>query len=284
MSLALAAVAAGLVAAPRAQPNFGPGFNASTLPNMNGEFVLSATPGSDMSRFPKSYAEYPGGAESFEVYSPPITTHYSQVWWKPLAPAPFPDHIVKKYAGKGMAIVGWEIDQVRKGAGPNGEDVSVPISASYNHHYGVTMIGASARFKEVQLEGPDDPRAREFMANGHGGPIPWEQTHYAVEQMKPSASGQPVKVRATSSNGGEYRRSFHGFPPGYALVVDSPTHVQTTPMQIDTWNRAEMNISHNSKAKFVPGPLPAASLAPKENPEYSGLLGMSLPPPLQATT
>jgi len=34
--------------------------------------------------------------------------------------------------GKGMAIVGWEIDQVRRT--PQG-DVSVPISASYNHHY-----------------------------------------------------------------------------------------------------------------------------------------------------
>lgn len=200
-----------------------------------------------------------------------MTTRYSQVWWAPLAPAPFPDEIVQKYAGKGMAIIGWEIDQVRKGAGPDGEDVSVPISASYNHHYGVTMIGASARFKEVQLDGPDDPRAEEF-ASVHGGPIPWEQTHYAVEQVAPSASGHPVKVAATSSNGGEYRKSFHGFPPGYALVVDSPTHVQTTPMQIDTWNRDEMNISTNGKVKFVPGPLPAASLAPKVDPEYSGLL------------
>jgi hypothetical protein len=36
-------------------PNFGPGFNASTQPNMNGEFVLSQTPGGDMSKFPKAY-------------------------------------------------------------------------------------------------------------------------------------------------------------------------------------------------------------------------------------
>ena len=56
----------------------------------------------------------------------------AQVWWAPLKPADMPADIVKKYAGKGMAVVGWEIDQVRKGAGPNGEDVPVPISASYN--------------------------------------------------------------------------------------------------------------------------------------------------------
>jgi hypothetical protein len=98
------------VAAPRAAPDFGPGFNASSQPNMNGDFVLSATPGSDMSKFPKAYKDYPGGAESFDVWSPPITTLYSQVWWAPLAPAPFPDHIVQKYAGKGMAIIGWEIE------------------------------------------------------------------------------------------------------------------------------------------------------------------------------
>ena len=37
-------------------PDFGKNFsfNASTLPNMNGEFVLSDTPGSHMEYFPKS--------------------------------------------------------------------------------------------------------------------------------------------------------------------------------------------------------------------------------------
>ena len=49
--------------------------------NMNGEYPLSATPGSkNMSGlFPNQYRDYPGGAEMFEVYSPPITTLYSQV-------------------------------------------------------------------------------------------------------------------------------------------------------------------------------------------------------------
>ena len=65
-----------------------------------------------------------------------------QVWWSPLAPSPFPEHIVKKYAGMGMAIVGWEIDQVRKGTGPNGEDESVPISARCVFSYVVCMVRA----------------------------------------------------------------------------------------------------------------------------------------------
>ena len=49
---------------------------------------------------------------------------------------------------------------MRKGAGPNGEDVSVPISASYNHHYNLNVIGAASRFKKVSLSGPDDPVAK----------------------------------------------------------------------------------------------------------------------------
>ena len=48
---------------------------------MNGEYPLSPTPGSkNMGKlFPNQYRDYPGGAEMFEVYSPPITTLYSQV-------------------------------------------------------------------------------------------------------------------------------------------------------------------------------------------------------------
>jgi hypothetical protein len=79
-----------------------------------------------------------------------------EVYWAPLDPAPLPDEMVKKYNGTSVAIVGWEIDQVRRT--PSG-DVSVPISASYNHHYTSTMIGAGARFEKIMLDGPDDPRA-----------------------------------------------------------------------------------------------------------------------------
>jgi hypothetical protein len=50
--------------------------------------------------------------ESFDVYSPPISQLYSQVFWKGLAPVKLPEEIVKKYAGKGAAFVGFEMDQV----------------------------------------------------------------------------------------------------------------------------------------------------------------------------
>ena len=63
--------------------------------------------------------------------------------------------------------------------------------------------------------------------------------------------------------------SYHGYAPGYAQVIDSPTAFQITPMQIDTWNRAEM--SKTGGGKFVAGPEPRNSMAPK-GAEYSGLL------------
>ena len=44
--------------------------------------------------FPKQYRDYPGGVESFDVYSPPMTTLYSQVWWQPLAPTALPDMLM----------------------------------------------------------------------------------------------------------------------------------------------------------------------------------------------
>ena len=34
-----------------------------------------------------------------------------------------------------MAVVGFEIDQVIVGGNPDGSDLSVPITAAYNHHY-----------------------------------------------------------------------------------------------------------------------------------------------------
>ena len=55
-----------------------------------------------------------------------------KVWWTGTSNA-LPEDIVKRFDGKVMAVVGMESDQVRKGAGPNGEDVPVPITMSYNH-------------------------------------------------------------------------------------------------------------------------------------------------------
>eukprot|EP01052_Picozoa_sp_SAG31_P022016 SAG31_NODE_1732_length_7421_cov_10.241191_3_plen_115_part_00 len=55
-----------------------------------------------------------GGAEFFEMYVGPITSMYSQVWWTGLPSVELPKDIVERFEGKGMAIVGYEVDQVRK--------------------------------------------------------------------------------------------------------------------------------------------------------------------------
>lgn len=107
-----------------------------------------------------------GSAEYFEMYVGPITSLYSQVWWTGLPKAFLPKDIVQRFVrtpticnsafhgllstvesrliagcgcfqeGKGMAIIGYEVDQVRKKGDKDvdgsilQEDVSVPINVS----------------------------------------------------------------------------------------------------------------------------------------------------------
>ena len=108
-----------------------------TGPNMNGEYKLAATP--NQTGWPSwltntSFRDYPGGVEMFEVHLGPVTSTYGEVFWTHLPSVGLPDELKQRFKGKGMAVVGFEADQVRKGAGPNGEDVSVPINVAYNHH------------------------------------------------------------------------------------------------------------------------------------------------------
>lgn len=68
--------------------------------------------------------------------------------------------------------------------------------------------------------------------------------------------------------GGEYRRTFHGYPKGYAQLVRSPDQFNIFVMQIDTKNR-----DHGDTPKFYPGPLPRISPVYGDNSvTYSGLV------------
>lgn len=233
---------------------------------MNGEYIFTQTPGATAGKFPRTFSDYPDGVESFDVYSPLISQLYSQVFWKGLPPVDLPADIVKKYAGKGMAVVGFEMDQVRR---TTDGDISVPINVVYNHHFESNMIGAKAKFELLQFDSPDDPRIAELeegMAHG----IPSHEEAWVI-RSKESSTGLPTSQAFGGANGGEYRLSYHGYAPGYAQVIESPTQFQITPMQIDTWNRDHMNLT--GPTKFVVGPLPRSSLAPS-GPDalYSGLL------------
>jgi hypothetical protein len=224
MAVSMAAVLA--VAVPPFVPN------VSHAPNMNGEYILSATPHGQVSKFPKAYRDYPGGVEQFEVYSPLISQLYSQVFWKGLDPVDLPPEIVQRYAGRGMAIVGFEMDQVMRSAGPDGGDLSVPITHVYNHHFESSMVGAKSQLEKVVFSGPDDPRIAELEArSGHG--IPSHEEHWVVRDLAPD-NPIPTSMAFGGANGGEYRKSYHGYAPGYAQVIDSPERFQITPMQVST--------------------------------------------------
>lgn len=168
-----------------------------------------------------------------------------------------------------MAVVGFEIDQVRRT--PTG-DVQVPITVAYNHHFESTMIGKDAVFESQELQGPKDPNVPD--THGHGMPLAWEpgDRRWVVKQNAKKSGEFPSSQAFGGANGGEFRKSFHGYAPGYVQVIQSPTQIQITPMQIDTWNREKMNISHPTR--FVSGPVPRSSLAPQTGPDalYSGLL------------
>lgn len=228
---------------PRTSANWVP----TNQSNMNGEYLYSQTPGGhDTQRlFPAQYRDYPGGVMSFDVYTPPIKTLYSQVFWTGLDPVNLPEDVIQYFSGKDMAVVGFELDQVRR---TKDGDVSVPINVAYNHHFESTMAGSNAVFEKV---------AKSPHATGQ---------RWAVRDLKPG--GTPNSQDFGAANGGETRKSFHGYAPGFAQVIHSPETFQVTAMQIDTWNRDKMKLTGSA---FVAGPEPRASLSPP-NATYSGLL------------
>ena len=140
------------------------------------------------------------------------------MFWKGLPPVDLPADIVARYNGKGMAVVGFELDQVRRTADG---DVSVPITCSYNHHFESNMVGARASLHKVS--GP--PPGAE--APGHG---------YAAERydVREDLAGElPSHQAFGAANGGEVRKSFHGYAPGFAQVrllqrSPIPTHYAST--------------------------------------------------------
>mmetsp|Transcript_93093 Transcript_93093/g.300923 ORF Transcript_93093/g.300923 Transcript_93093/m.300923 type:complete len:668 (+) Transcript_93093:475-2478(+) len=69
----------------------------------------------------------------------------------------------------------------------------------------------------------------------------------------------------SEGNGGEMRLSYHGYPKGYAQLIDSPNEFHIMPMQIDTKNR------HYSGPGFKPDILPRSATSPP-NASYSGIL------------
>merc|ERR1719277_1247251 len=114
---------------------------------------------------------------------------------------------------------------------------------------------------------PDDPHA-------HGAPTKWVPVTEGASGEDPSI---PASQFFSEGNGGESRKSFHGYPNGFAQLIDSPTQWHITPMQIDTRNRdcgATRNDISNC-TRFTPGPEPKQARYGRGIPKdtnYSGIL------------
>lgn len=238
--------------------------------NMNGKYLI-ASGGKQAVAYNDDYASK--GHEYFDVWAPEIATHYGEVFWTSQGNQPLPDAIVKRFAGKTIAITGYEQDQVmvtptgKPGVNPD-QDVSVPINWAYNHHYMAWMTGKYSEWKEVVAD-PNDVSA-------HGSPMKHVtiDTPDAAFRADPSI---PTSQMFSEGNGGESRKSYHGYPDGFAQLIDSPTEWHLTPMQIDTRNRdCGVTIKDlGNCTKFTPGPEPKQArygLGIPEGSNYSGIL------------
>lgn len=198
----------------------------------------------------------------FDSYSRPIKSLYSQVHWTSHGNIPLPNDIVQRYDGSNaqtksdtIAVVGYEIDQVRIDP-DTGQEISVPITWAYNHHYmafllGKKMDGAVVSMMEVpSTQAMNHSSSR--MAMGHVVASPdtnaWLPGTLQNNQATLSQGHEDYSWSFFSEgNGGECRKSYHSYPKGYAQLIRKPHSFSVYPMQIDTWNRETMNSS-----EFVP--------------------------------
>ena len=97
------------------------------------------------------------------------------------------------------------MDQVRRVKGPDGTltDVSVPINMAYNHHHDAFFTGAGSAMQHVPYDPADTQIGPMGRANATHVWMPVEHT--------PSPRGLPTSSHLAAGNGGEYRKSFHGF-------------------------------------------------------------------------
>jgi hypothetical protein len=190
---------------------------------MNGDYLISNANPKAPNLFNSDLSA--GGSEHFDVYGPNITSMYSQVYWTMMGAVDLPEEIVKRFKGKVMAITGYEVDQVFKGAGEDGEDISVPLNFAYNHHYCGFLLGNGSRIQEITSA---DPRWADVDAHSKARGKAW------LAVSDPTTSGMPRSARLTNANGGEYRKSWHGLPDGYGQFVESPLRFQQQVMQVES--------------------------------------------------
>ena len=213
---------------------------ASSVPNMNGVYFIqdgNSTNSQHTTELPAdfstNFSDYPAlgrpdnTVKYVEAYSEEISTLYSQVWWTMGPVYKFPKEFIAEYDDKVMAIVGYEFDQVihnPDGTGPLPDGTPVPVTWSYNHHYSARVVGKHAKMYQQPVSGPGDPLAKNA---GHlsgafkGQPASVWLAESTTDDPDPNSS-IPAIVDFDEANGGEWRKSFHGYPHGYAQLVENP--------------------------------------------------------------
>ena len=179
---------------------------------------------------------------------------YGTVYWKSVGGVNLPQEIRNRFSNSSMAITGYEVDQVH--VNPDGTEHTIPLNQLYNHHYFVTMVGGTGKLVKVSKSDPRLAGAVYDERSAH----PLDDEIWAVLPEEGASS-----TIFAEGNGGEFRKTFHGYPIGYGQVISSPTLLDIIPMHIDTRNR-----DYNGTA-FRAGPEPTSSLAPP-NASYSGLV------------
>jgi len=242
---------------------------AAAVANMNGRYSVASV---DQVGVPFNDDYASKGHEYFDVWAPEIATTYGANFWTDQHDQPLPQHIVERFRGKVMAITGYEQDQVlvdpvgQPGVNPD-RDVSVPINWAYNHHYMAWMTGTHSHLESVAADMND--------ISAHGAPTKW------VPVDNPSAALRddpdiPTSQMFSEGNGGESRKSFHGYPNGFAQLIESPETWHITPMQIDTRRRdcGVTRASIHNCTKFTPWMEPKQARYGRHVTEslYSGVL------------
>jgi hypothetical protein len=194
-----------------------------------------------------------------DVYTPVISSLYSQVNWSPHGVA-LPADLVAAFAGRVMNIIGYEFDIIRpadlaKPCVPSTSEKPVPCQRSsvpsyeqYNHHYGTTVNGRGTMHVKTGL-----PHTGT-MASSHSGNIDgWAlitDEDEAPRTMPGIAHGAASQL-LMMGNGAESRHTLKVYPQGYGALVGSPSSMTINPMIIDT--NARGNHSSVPGAPQIPG-------------------------------
>eukprot|EP00949_MAST-11_sp_MAST-11-sp1_P003017 g3017.t1 len=233
--------------------------SSAAAPPMNTEFPYTISGGR---------AAPPHRGEFIEVFSRPIRTTYSEVFWAQQDPIPLPPAFVSKFADKTVAFTGYEVDVVRKDPDHPGQWRSVPCYEQYNHHFAVGIQGNASKMAYVGRQTYLDER--DINAHRHA-PL-WEA------RERPDASDDsnvPVFQMMVEGNGNEHRRTFKYIPTGFGQLVASPVAFAPNFMFINTNNPSTPDWGGRGGPLPTGGKMPGwtstGSMAPP-NASYSGLL------------